>query len=136
MRPWAPLPDAGLHNACGALTVSIAWRHQMIANGRKQLDNRPNYNGQNTEMRSWIDEGVDGAHLVQAVQIWDETTEKIAKALKEVHGYVGTIYFGGRCHVTVRLPPRRFGCLVVLEDERRPSVTGLSEQSRGRTTAA
>ena len=82
MRPWTLLPDAGLHNACGALTVSIAWRHQMIANGRKQLDNRPNYNGQNAEMRIWIDEGIDGAHLAQAVQIWDETIGKISKALK------------------------------------------------------
>ena len=92
MRVWILLPDAGLHNACGALSVSIAWRHQMIAAGRTQLDNRPNYHAQNAELRSWIDDGLDGEHVLPAVQIWDETIEKIAKALWKGPWLVGEAY--------------------------------------------
>ena len=92
MRPWTLLPDAGLHNACGALSVSIAWRHQMIAAGRTQLKNRPNYNRQNDEMTRWIDDGLDGDHLLPAVQIWDETIKKIATALRNGRWLCGETY--------------------------------------------
>ncbi len=92
MRPWTLLPDSGLHNACGALSVSIAWRHQMIAAGRTQLRNRPNYNRQNDEMTRWIDVGVDGSHLLPAVQIWDETIGKMAAALKNSPWLCGESY--------------------------------------------
>jgi glutathione S-transferase len=92
MRLWTQLPDSSLHAACGALSVAVAWRHQMIASGLKQLDNRPNYGGQNDQMRAWIQEGVETDRLLPAVQVYDDAIAKMAKTLRQSPWLAGDRY--------------------------------------------
>jgi len=84
MRLWTMLPDASLHNACGILSVAVAWRHQMIAAGGKQLENRPDYAGSNEQLRDTIENGLESARIPPAVQVYDQAIAKMAKVLK--HG--------------------------------------------------
>lgn len=83
MRQWTLLPDAGLHNACGILSVAIAFRHQMLASGGEQLKNRPNFGDSNSQLQQTIDHGLEYDRVPPAVQVYDQAIEKMASALRD-----------------------------------------------------
>lgn len=95
VRLWTMKPDTSLHNACGVLSVVIAFRHQMIEAGGKQLENRPDYADSpvsNAELQEAIEKGFEYERVSNAVRVYDEVIGKMAEALQNFPWLCGDTY--------------------------------------------
>lgn len=95
MRQWTQLPDSSLHNATGIVSVALAWRHQMLAAGNKQFENRPDKGGQGGTTRvllEVVDKGIESEHFAAAIRTYDYAIERMAKALEKSTWLVGEAY--------------------------------------------
>lgn len=92
MRQWTLLPDSSLHSACAVLSTAIAWRHQVIAAGFRQLDQRPDRDGNNALYRSVVEHGLDHERLPAALQVHDQVIASMAGALVSGPWLCGAMY--------------------------------------------
>ncbi|MCY4427919.1 MAG: glutathione S-transferase family protein [Halieaceae bacterium] len=81
VRQWTLQPDAGLHQACGVLSVTVAWREQMLAAGGAQLKNRPDAAGANDQFAAILEQGIDFPGVPAAVKVYERAIARIAGAL-------------------------------------------------------
>jgi len=92
MRQWTLLPDTALHQACGFVSVGVAWRHQMIAAGGAQLANRSKKAAVSPAMLDIIKNGVESPHMQGALQVYDQVIESMAQALSTNEWLAGNEY--------------------------------------------
>ena len=91
MRQWTLLPDAKLHNACGFVSVGIAWRHQILAAGGAQIRDI----GRKLSMAPFVDvieHGIESPHIAAALQIYDNVVGQMADRLAEADWLAGERY--------------------------------------------
>ncbi|MFK7978097.1 MAG: glutathione S-transferase family protein [Halioglobus sp.] len=81
VRQWTIQPDAGLHAACGMLSVTVAWREQMLAAGGAQAKKRPESAGASHHFRGMLEHGVDFIEVPPAVKLYDRAIAKMASTL-------------------------------------------------------
>ena len=91
-REWTQLPDAGLHRACGVVSVGIAWRHQLKGPGGAQLRNRPNGGGAMDTIQNVIDHGPQSPHVGNAIVEYDAVLAKMAATLAKQPWLAGQVY--------------------------------------------
>lgn len=92
MREWTQLLDGGLHRACGLLSVGLAWRHQILASGGQQLQNRPRQAGGGDVMADVIKHGIDCPHVANAVIDYVAALDKMGKTLARQPWLAGQSY--------------------------------------------
>lgn len=92
MRQWTLLPDTSLHQACGFVSVGVAWRHQIIAAGSAQLANRSRKSAVSPAMLDIIENGVNSPHMQGALQVYDQVIESMAQALSANEWLAGNEY--------------------------------------------
>ncbi|MGH7907840.1 MAG: glutathione S-transferase family protein [Candidatus Binataceae bacterium] len=80
MRQWVRLPDVGLHEACATLSVAIAFRRQILKNGGKQFENRPNRE-ETDYLRRLVAEGLDAPGVAHAIKFYDNTLSEMSAHL-------------------------------------------------------
>lgn len=86
MRRWANIPDQGLHAACGAVSLSIAFRHQFLALPpdllAENLAKTPDP-ARRERKRLAIEFGVEAPHAPDAVRLYDKVLGRMETALTD-----------------------------------------------------
>lgn len=91
MRLWTMRPDAGLHHACGTISIALAFRHQMISAGSKQFERRPNQD-ETQYYRRIVDEGLDAPGVPEAFRYYDNVLADMNASLEDTPWIAGDEY--------------------------------------------
>jgi glutathione S-transferase len=95
MRVWTQLPDASLHHACGVLSFAIAFRHQMLALPKEEIDRqlaeKPDPKVRDN-LRQTIDMGIDAPMASDALKNFDGVIGRIASRLDQAAWLAGDSY--------------------------------------------
>ena len=91
-RQWTQLPDAGLHKACGIVSVAIAWRHQILAAGGAQLKSRTGSDPANRPYEDVVRNGVQSSYFADAFITYDRAVEQMSRVLGDSPWLGGNSY--------------------------------------------
>jgi glutathione S-transferase len=95
MRIWTLAPDAGLHPACGAVSFSIAFRHQYLALPREQMERllaeKPDPVARERQ-RQIIERGLDGPAFAPAIKTYDKILGRMGNQLDTTPWLAGNEY--------------------------------------------
>ena len=95
MRLWTRLPDAGLHQACGITSFAIAFRQQMLAQPRaeieRQLAEKPDPQVREN-LRATIELGLDAPQVRKALADYRRAIGRMAQQLESTTWLAGSGY--------------------------------------------
>lgn len=95
MRGWTMIPDAGLHRACGVSSFAIAFRHQMLALPKEEIDRqlaeKPNPRIR-AELRQTIDLGIDAPLVSESLREFDRLIGRMSARLDKQTWLAGSEY--------------------------------------------
>lgn len=95
MRFWTSYPDLRLHEACGAISLAIAFRHQMLAlpgdEMERQIDAKPDPKLR-AMFRSAIALGIECPQAAEGLRIYSGALARMAKQLDGASWLAGDKY--------------------------------------------
>ncbi len=95
MRLWTKIPDEGLHAACAALSIAIAFRWQFLALNEDELEDnlrRTPDVARRERKRQGIEKGMDSPGAADALRFHDSILAKMEAALTEASWLAGEDY--------------------------------------------
>lgn len=132
MRLWTIRPDAGLHHACGTISIALAFRHQMAEARGKQFDNRPN--ADETEYyRRIAREGLDAPGVPEAVRYYDKTLNDMNASLEVAPWLAGGVYSLAEVTMIPYVVRLEHLNLTWLWEAHRPSIRRWLERCKARS---
>lgn len=95
MRTWTLLPDSGLHQACGISTFAIAFRHQMLALPKEELERqlaeKPSAQVREN-LRQTIALGIEAPQFIGAIKVYGQVIDKMNRQLEHTAWLAGAQY--------------------------------------------